>query len=295
VNYWLLKRWGRLHLMVLTVPLLAGVVTAALFAYAVVSDGFGTTVRARSFTALDQRTDEAATWTWVSYYSGVAPGLTMPADVVLYPVIPGWSRYSVDSAVGTKRDLAWHESEADLKSGWLRARTPTQYLTIRSRNSPHELQFAAPPGKLRITNKLGADIDYLVVIDEQEKVWTGEKIDLNAVTFLRPTERDEAARQLRRLVSENAPEAPEALAGGNTYYRQYQMNRGRYGQYYVEQTLADNLASDALAEITGIDGTSGLELAPRSYVAVTKTGPEVELGVRGADEQDSFHVVVGQW
>jgi hypothetical protein len=73
------------------------------------------------------------------------------------------------------------------------------------------------------------------------------------------------------------------------------MNRGRYGQYYVEQTLADNLASDALAEITGIDGTSGLELATRSYVAVTKTGPEVELGVRGADEQDSFHVVVGQW
>ncbi|HEY4232328.1 MAG TPA: hypothetical protein VGM76_02795, partial [Lacipirellulaceae bacterium] len=54
VNYWLLKRWNRPHLLVLTVPIMAVLVTLALFAHAILSDGFGTTVRVRSFTSLDQ-------------------------------------------------------------------------------------------------------------------------------------------------------------------------------------------------------------------------------------------------
>jgi hypothetical protein len=33
----------------------------------------------------------------------------------------------------------------------------------------------------------------------------------------------------------------------------------------------------------------------RTYVAVTANGPEVELGVEGAREEASFHVVVGRW
>ena len=32
-----------------------------------------------------------------------------------------------------------------------------------------------------------------------------------------------------------------------------------------------------------------------SYVAVTETGPEVEFGMDGVEEQASFHVIVGQW
>jgi hypothetical protein len=36
-------------------------------------------------------------------------------------------------------------------------------------------------------------------------------------------------------------------------------------------------------------------LPARSYIAVTETGPEVTIGMDGADEEDSFHVIVGQW
>src|SRR5262249_50379002 len=68
INYWLLKRFGRLFLIVLTVPLAAAITTAGLFAYAILSDGFGTTVRVRSFTSIDQRTGESACWSRLSYY-----------------------------------------------------------------------------------------------------------------------------------------------------------------------------------------------------------------------------------
>ena len=68
INYWLLKRAKRLHLMVLTVPAAALVTTLALFGYAILADGFDTRVRAQSFTTLDQRTGEAACWARLSYY-----------------------------------------------------------------------------------------------------------------------------------------------------------------------------------------------------------------------------------
>ena len=72
-NYWLLRRAKRLHLMVLTVPLSAAVVTAALFAYALLADGLSVRLRVRSFTRLDQRRGTAATWARLSYYAGMAP------------------------------------------------------------------------------------------------------------------------------------------------------------------------------------------------------------------------------
>ena len=104
LNYWILKRYKRLHLMVLTVPLAAALTTLALFGYAVVADGFATRVRAQSFTTLDQRSGEAACWSRLSYYSGLAPGkgLVMPTDV-------GCIRFSPDGPTMTmrSRSAAW--------------------------------------------------------------------------------------------------------------------------------------------------------------------------------------------
>jgi hypothetical protein len=56
-----------------------------------------------------------------------------------------------------------------------------------------------------------------------------------------------------------------------------------------------NLANASIATLAGTDGREGLALPPRSYVAVTETGPEVVFGMDGVEEQASFHVIVGQW
>jgi hypothetical protein len=303
VNYWLLKRWRRLHLLVLTVPLAAVLLTTALFGYAVVADGFGTTVRAHSFTTLDQRTGEAACWSRLSYYSGLAPrsGLRMPADVVIYPINPAWNASSMDAKLGSERDLIWDGEEARLTRGWLRSRTPTQFLTIRSRNTPHRLELAAGGGKLRATNRLGTTVDFALVVDRAGELWIGNELSAGSVVFLKPIARTDAIRRFRQIVLENEPQLPAALAGDDSHYavmqqrQARQMFRNRFGPQSGEARLMTSVMNEALDELAGLAGRPALALPPRSYVAVTATGPEVELGMRGAEEDASFHVIVGQW
>jgi hypothetical protein len=301
VNYFLLKRWRRLHLMVLTVPLAAGVVTLALFAYAFLADGFGTTVRANTYTSLDQRTGEAACWSRLSYYSGLAPrsGLTMPDDVAVYPIVPDWNGISIESVVNSKRDLRWAPDEARMTRGWLRSRTPTQYLTVRARTSPIKLEFTPVRDRLRVKNSLNTGIDYLVVADDAGKFWSAEKLANGSLNFLQPVERLDAVDRFRKIVAERSPQTPDALVGTNPQSsfqrRQWMAMRGRYSGYSGNETIEANLANASIATLAGTDGREGLALPPRSYVAVTQTGPEVVFGMDGVLEDASFHVIAGQW
>src|SRR5262249_24385644 len=73
VNYVLLGRSRRLYLLLLTVPAGALLVSVSLFGYALLTDGLSVRLRSRSFTELDQRTGEAAAWSWQSYYAAIAP------------------------------------------------------------------------------------------------------------------------------------------------------------------------------------------------------------------------------
>jgi hypothetical protein len=59
--------------------------------------------------------------------------------------------------------------------------------------------------------------------------------------------------------------------------------------------LAANLANEAVTSLAGLTGGEEFDLPPRSYIAVTATGPEVLYGMDGVEEEASFHVIVGQW
>ncbi|HEX3600468.1 MAG TPA: hypothetical protein VHU84_10025, partial [Lacipirellulaceae bacterium] len=215
LNYWLLKRAKRLHLMVLTVPLAALVTTLCLFSYAILSDGFDTRVRAQSFTMLDQRTGEAACWSRLSYYSGLAPGngLAMPTDLTVYPVLPSWVG---DLNLGEERTIYWGEPTAQFKQGWLNSRTPTQYLTIRARKSPYRIEVFDSGQKLRVKNQLGTKILSLVVFNETGKFYLGEDITADGSIVLQPIERKDAVQYVHRIITSNMPEAPAALASGDS-------------------------------------------------------------------------------
>ncbi|HEX3599073.1 MAG TPA: hypothetical protein VHU84_02960, partial [Lacipirellulaceae bacterium] len=74
-------------------------------------------------------------------------------------------------------------------------------------------------------------------------------------------------------------------------YRVY----GRYGLQYNGGKLSENLAGNALNNLAGLAGQPALELPPRTYVAFTEKGPEVEMGVPNGKEEASFHVIEGKW
>lgn len=303
LNFWLLKRANRLHLLLLTVPLVAFGLTSALFAYALVSDGLSTTVRVRSFTSLDQHTGEAACWARLSYYCGLAPGrgLVLPDDVALYPIVPGWNESVDNASFGETRKLEWTGGKQLLTQGWLRSRVPTQYLSVRARKTSYRLPIKKAGEQLAATNQLGTPIIFVAAIDADGHVFTGEAIAERATVVLSPSTHTEALRQLRQLVVENQPETPAALEDDrNGYPRAQQSGRRRvlqrrFNLEYGTQRLADNLQSSAIAGLVEMSDESAINLPRGSFVAVTATCPEVELGVAGAEETASFHVMVGNW
>jgi hypothetical protein len=304
LNYWLLKRSQRVHLLVITVPAAAAVVTLGLFTYALLSDGLGTAVRVRSYTTLDQRTGEAVCWARLSYYAGLAPrrGLNMPSDTVVYPIVPGWHDTTDMSSVASRRELEWDNQHERLLVGWLNSRTPTQYLTIRSRQSPCRLQLTAAGDVLEATNELGTGIVYVVAVDDAGKLFAGEHIAADSSAPLMPTVRTSALARWRRFVLDNDPESPPAMSDSVLDFlrmqqrSQRQVMQQRYGRLdYSLHRLGNNLLDGAIDELAGVEGQPGLQLPPRCYLAVTNAGPEVELGIPGVTEEASFHVLVGRW
>lgn len=303
LNYWLLKRANRLHLMLITVPAVALALTLGLFGYAFLSDGLSTRARVHSFTSLDQRSGEAATWSRISYYAGLAParGLRLPADVALYPIIPGWNTAGGGAVLGSQRLLEWTEDGQRLTEGWLRSRTPTQYLTIRARKSPHRLDIQPrDDGRLAVGNELGTPIEFLAVVDEAGDVFVGESIVEGAKAELKKSTHDLALRRIRQLVTDHRPETPAALEMEPTPIAQMQRRqqrryyRNQLGMDYGVSRLRDNLPNDSIAAIAGTNLAPVENLPPRWYFAVTEKGPEVEFGTPVV-EQDSFHVIEGKW
>ena len=139
-----------------------------------------------------------------------------------------------------------------------------------------------------------------MAVDDDGKLFAGQNVPLDVRTELQATVRTKAIRTVRQLIMDNDPQSPAALADGDADYimmerRQSQMVRRRYGGEYGDAQFPGNLLNEAIANLGGLDGLPALQLPPRSYVAFTETGPEVEIGMSGAEEQASFHVVVGTW
>jgi len=154
--------------------------------------------------------------------------------------------------------------------------------------------------QLRSKNSLGANIEYIAVTDGAGKFWEGEGLTEGVVEFLKAVERPTAVERFRKIVTERSPQSPDALADtssrSSTFQRrQWMAMRGRYSAYSGNESLDTNLANASIAELAGLEGREGLALPPRSYVAVTTTGPEVVFGMSGVEEEASFHVILGKW
>lgn len=302
LSYWILLRANRLYLILFTVPLTALALTSALFAYAFLSDGLSTNVRVRSYTQLDQSTGEAVCWSRLSYYAGLAPGrgLTLPDDVAVYPILPGWNESGDSGPYKVTRKVEWAKDEQQLTSGWVRSRVPVQLLTVRARKSPHRLHLEAAGDKLRATNSLGTPIKFVAAVDPAGNIFTGENIGADESAELRPSTVVDALRVLRELVLTNEPEAPVALAESEDRKERSRGRRRRTFQQggdveYSLERLSENLQSDAIGSLVITADNPSLNVPNGSFIAVTETGPEVELGISAAEELGSFHILVGSW
>jgi len=298
VNYFLLRRWKRLHLLVITIPTSAALVTGALFGYALVADGLGTRVRARSYTEIDQRRGRAVCWARLSYYSGIAPsgGLTFPKETAVFSLAPN------PTAEPRYRELIWDDRQW-LARGWLRSRTPTQYLTVRSRKADLGLEIIpAKKGSkdLGVKNRLGTRIEHLVVRAEDGKHYASSApIDAGATAALAPLEADKALGPIRLAEMETRPSFPPGM-NRRTARRNYGRRFGWYASSRSSGLLVTQETSllEWLIRLREVGKDAQPDqplLEPKSYVALVHQGPEVVFGTPGAREEAGFHLVRGTW
>src|SRR5207248_9101684 len=139
-------------------------------------------------------------------------------------------------------------------------------------------------GKMQVTNRLETPILWLAVVNEDGKFFAGEQLADDSRTLLEPITREAAVDRFAQLEKEHPLEAPPELAGSD---RDLMSRRARgKGRQYARtrpEAFTDpmfrSLASEMIGDLAGLNGRLGLELPPRSYVAVTATGPEVEIGI----------------
>jgi hypothetical protein len=311
LNYYLLRRIGKLNLMIITVPTCAVIVTGCLFLYALVADGLSVRLRARSLTYLDQRNSAASCWARLSFYAGLAPsgGLKFSDETVVLPLQPD----EIDYGEGAPRELDWRRInrsdpasplEQHLTDGWLSSRTPTQFITVRNRKTSSKLivDQSADMQVLKVTNQLGVDVEKLLLIDESGGCFTGTQIDAGQADELSKAESQSSAalKLIEPLMVDNEPRSPFANTGESSFFG---INRGGRSYYRYRGYNTNNNASD-VQQNTGVlerairDLRERLrqdQIPPRSYVAIVKKSPEMELGTPQANEEASLHVVFGQW
>ena len=182
VNHIVLRRRRQQALVVLTTPLIAAVFIGVLAGYVVVVEGFGVRGRVVSFTLLDQANGQAATRAAVSLYAaGGAPsgGLRFPRDVAIFPT-------PVDGAPLPGETLDLSELQ-QFSSGFLNARTPTNFETLGFRPARERLVFSREGGQIRVSNGLGSTVIRLRFRDGARSYALADPLPGGAAATLRET------------------------------------------------------------------------------------------------------------
>ncbi|MFH1266719.1 MAG: hypothetical protein ABIK89_13395, partial [Planctomycetota bacterium] len=294
LNYYLLRRWKSLHWLVVTVPLSALAITVALFTYAMVADGLGTRVRVRSVTRIDQGRGHAVCWSRLSFYAGLAPfgGLTFPDDVEVIPF-----EYLPGEEQSRTRELIW-ESDQRLVAGWLASRTPTQFITVRSRPTGAHLAITSSeesPGSLRVVNGLGTRIEQLLVRAQNGQSFWAAGVDAAASAEATPVAPNDAEFRLRQTFREREPAYPPGMdrrgLSASSGFRGYRQPWRWMGS---QADLPPATQRTSLLEMSLLEAQAA-KLEPGSYVAVVERSPEVVTGTASGREEAGLHVVLGRW
>lgn len=299
LNFILLRRWKRLYLLLVTVPISAGLVTLGLFAYAFLTDGLSTRVRVRSFTDIDQTTGLAATWARLSYYSAIAPadGMQFPTDTIVIPLESEERNTYYRRSWDPFLELHWGKDAQYLKGDWLPSRTPVQYVTVRTRLSPLRLEVKADPNGVSVVNKLQANIRQLLVTDENGKFYWGEQIAPDGTTTLAQIDFDRARAQLAAGIQAEAPGFPAGMS--LAYYGNgNELGAWRHVTEHVSNPVeaTNSLLEIALDRIVSTEATSPDSIyGPGRFIAIVDQSPEVPLGLKEIEQQSSVQVITGRW
>jgi hypothetical protein len=310
-NYYYLNRWRRLSLLLVTVPVGAGIFTGGLFAFALLSDGFSTRARVRSFTVIEPKSSQAATMSRQTYYTAFVPsdGMRYPTNTAVYPLHYSPQKEAISNYFFYQSDSQWVDDKLQLQRRYLTAREHRQFVTVRSTDTPARLEARATGSTMQVENRLGVPIDFLMLVDDQGKLFGLEDMAVDAQAIVPPLDPAVAQRQWHARIDPKTPTMPPNY-DPNRYDTIFSRNRFNYSFYGRNQsqwgpTQSTGVLERGISEVDSMLGRirdGGGSENKRTFVAITaesiKGGdgePMAPLGVRGSRLVESLHVVKGSW
>ena len=288
LNYFLLKRRRQLFLLVVTIPAIAFLTSCSLFAYAAISDGFGVKSRARSFTLLDQKNNTAISLGRIALYAGITPadGLKFSNDTALFPV------WAYDRELpGGRLDLTGGQH---FVSGWVRSRTPTQFVTISQRTERGRLEVS-PDGDntLNVANGFAWEIETVVVADEKGNLYQGTSLPAGASVRLKQSATTDVIAHLREIHKEHPFNLNPATVHGTPSPSPFSMMSGM--ELAAEVNYDTSTLEREIHRLLLPKKSAKSILPPRTFLAVLKGNPGIELGVENTEPHGDFHLLLGKY
>jgi hypothetical protein len=302
-NYYYLNRWRRLSLLLVTVPLGAGIFTAGLFAFALLSDGFSTRARLRSYTVLEPDSGRAVSMSRQTYYTAFVPsdGMRYPSDTAVYPLHYSPSNEALSYSYFYQSDSQWVDDKLQLQRRYLTARQHRQFMVVRSTKSGAKLEVRSAGKALQVKNQLGSRLELAFLADNEGQLHRIEDLEPGATATAEPITSADAQKAWRSRLEPKAPLMPTNF--DPTRFNSVFNRRGYYWGRNAGQwtpTQSSNLLERGINDINA--WFNNAEGAERTYIAITADSivaedgePLVPLGVRGSRVVESLHVLRGGW
>lgn len=292
VNYFILYKKKKLWMLVVTIPAIAFLTSASLFAWSTVAHGFSVKSRTRSLTVLDQNAHTAVTTSRLSLFAGLAPssGLKFSPETAVHTIWQGRGSTFESGRVD------WTSTQA-LEAGWLRSRTRTQFVTETHRTERGRMVVKPLEGELLpVENGLEWDILALVVSDEKGAMFAGTSLPAGGATRLPPVQSTQELEAFNRHLEEFPLRAPPGAEGYIGRYNNHGYgHRYYYDQYQAQpQQFSTGIMEQELAKLTRLS-VKGQGLPPKSYALILKDNPGIEKGVESPSERAPLHVLVGHY
>jgi hypothetical protein len=238
-------------------------------------------------TFVDQRAKAAVSVCRIALYAGLAPsdGLHFSQDTGVLPIWP--EDHQFDSAT-----TDWTEQQ-NLRSGWLKSRTRTQFLTVSHRDERGRLEVAsAGEGRLKVTNGFEWGFAGLAVSDGAGRIYYGADVPAGASADLTPItseQRNEFADLLKQY-----PLQPPDLSGQNDSWLDWDVSHFFSHDSSVPIAFSSGQLEQLLSQSTSLQ-FAGATIPHSAYTGVLNENPSVSLGVERTRPQASLHVLMGRY
>jgi hypothetical protein len=275
LNYWVLWRRKRTHWLLITVPACAALVSLAIIAYALLSDGLGVRARIRSLTWVDSDTGSAIVLASQSYYAGIAPstGLRFSDQVLVLPY-----RGSIMGENISTREVAWTNGQS-WRGAYFRSRTLSPFFITSIEDRPIGVVFHTGESP-EMRNDLGAFARSIYLRDDTGRWWYVGDVGQGEKGTPVPIEMSAMTAQLRRSTQESAV-GPRPIARRMSY---------AIPQVDVLGSFPRTDIRFLYARIVNLE-----DLPDRPFIAVVDLPAWMPVGVGAPQEKGSQHIIVGSW